>query len=270
MSLLDQLEEDKKKLNEMLKEEIVEEETEEEVEEEQEEEPAKEEPKEEIKEEPKVEEKPGSEPSNSDFARIRRENAALKRKLEERAETKVEEPQEQVELPPVLQELVRERQMDLAAQQLQAMEADFKRTVPDFEDVAGAYNADMYRSVKISNPRWTNDQVAKETKRIILERAAGYYAQGLDPVQEMYEDAKALGYKAIPKEQPKEEEKEEPRRNLAKLAANKERNAGMAGAKVGGRPEHTVDQIASMTPAEWSKLPRSEKDAILAKANLRA
>lgn len=265
MSLLDQLEEDKKALKAAM--EGGEEEVEEGAEEEKEPEPAKEEPKEEPKkEEPKIEDpRPDSELPDAEFARIRRENAALKRKMAEKEELR--EETEQPAIDPIMQSIIEEKQMELAARELQDMEAGFRRRVADFDEVANAYNYMVMEAVRVDNPRMSEEQIMRETKKRVLQKAAQYYNDKLDPVEELYHDGKALlerARKAQSKAESKEEPKEEPKPDLKKVAANKERNSGMMGTRgEGGRPDVTVSAAAAMTPAEWSRLSKAEKARLL-------
>lgn len=266
MDLLDEREELKKQLEEALeaeKNEPPEEEVEEEV---VVEEPVVE-PVEEPKEEPAP--KPDSELTSSEFARIRRENAAMKKQLAEREALKAEPVQtiEQPVLPPIMEEIAREYQINQAGVEFNQMEAAFRRQVPDYDDVSNAFKQDLFRSVKLQNPRMSDDLVLKETNKQLLLKASQYVNQGLDPVQEMYEDAKSLGYKARPKEEPKEE-KTQIKPDLSKVAENKERNSGMMGAKgAGGQPELTKAGAAAYSPVEWAKLSRDEKNRILGYAD---
>lgn len=237
-------------------------------------EPVKEPEKEAPKEEPKSEVK--EELDAQGHARLRiieRENAALKRQLEEAKAKPVEvEPQEEqpgVELPPVLLEIVKEHQFNAAGVEFNQLEANFRRSVPDYDDVSNAYKVDLFHSVRIDNPRWTEDMILKETNRRLLTKASQYVAKGLDPIQEMYEDAKVLGYKAKPKEQAKPEPEVEIKPDLDKLAANKERSAGFAGANGGrgGQPQMTLQTAASIPPGEWAKMSREQKNEALKLTN---
>lgn len=273
-----------------LKDQIAEEEKKPAEEEAKIEEPAQDEPKPEPVEEPAKEEPapkeeaPVAEEEKIDasaYARLRRELRNLKEELAETKRTKaqpVEEPKatietedgaQTVELPPVLTEIVKDYQMNLAGQHFNDLEDSFRRVTADYDDVSNAYKADLYRSIKLQNPRLDHGSLVKMTNHALLNRASEYYKIGKDPVEEMYLDAKELGYKAAPKEQPRAEpKKEDPKPDLSRIAANKERNSGMVGALgAGGRPDMTPAMAASLSPLEWKKLPKSEKQRLLGTAS---
>lgn len=268
MGLLEDAEDLKKQLKELEEKPEAEEIVEEEV---KEEEPVEEEkPEPEVKEEkPEPKPEPKEELDDAGFARIRRENLAMKREIEALKAVKPEPVAETVEQPtlsPVLEEIVKDYQFNLAGQEFNNLEMSFKRTVPDYDDISNAYKADLYRSVKLDNPRWSEDMVLKETNKKLLTKASQYYNQGLDPIQEMYEDAKALGYKARqPEAKAEVREEKEIKPDMKKVADNRSRNSGMAGAKsgLGGQPDMTREVGATLPPAEWARLPASEKRRLL-------
>jgi len=87
--------------------------------------------------------------------------------------------------------------------------------------------------------------------------------KGLDPIEEMYHEAKELGYSAPPKAV-EQEEKKEIKPDLDKIAANRARNAGTAAAKgTGTSGQLTGSTAATLTAKEWAALPKAEKDRIL-------
>lgn len=227
-----------------------------------------------VKEEPNA--APKEELDASGYARLRimeRENAALKKQMEDlktRPAEPVEQPEQQgIELPPVLLDIVKEHQFNAAGAEFTELENNFRRIAPDYDDVSNAFKSDLFHSVRIQNPRMSQDQVLKETNRQILMKASVYASKGMDPIQEMYEDAKALGYKARPKEEPKPEPEKEIKPDLDKIAANKNRNAGMAATNGGrgGQPQMTLQTAASIPPGEWAKMSRDEKNAALKLTN---
>lgn len=214
-------------------------------------------------EEPVKEE--AKEPTNSDWARMRMENADMRRKLRE-LETKVVVTEEaettQTTVPPILEEMVKDYQLNLAGREFNELEDRFRRTAPDYDDVTNAYKNDLFRSIKIQNPRMTDDQVLKETNTRLLTQASVYMRAGLDPIQEMYTDVKNLGYQQRPKAEEVVEKVIKP--DLAKIAENKARNAGTVGAKGrGGAADLTLSVAASMPPSEWAKLPKEQKAKLL-------
>jgi hypothetical protein len=250
------------------------------------EEPEKEEEAPEAVEEPepkeeKVEEKP-EEPKDdeeldaSGYRKLRRDLKAAQKQIEDlkAAKTKDAEPVAEREetpeavLPPEVVDLVEERKYQKAGQEFSSMEEDFKKNAPDdFEDVSLQYKASLYQHIRIDNPRMTHDQLLAETNKKLLMKASKYLNEGYNPIEEMYEDAKSLGFKKIPKDDAPAatEEVEVKKPDLSKVAANRARNAGMAAAKGrAGQPALTQQSAATMSVAEWSKLPTAEKRRLLA------
>ena len=98
-----------------------------------------------------------------------------------------------------------------------------------------------------------------KTQRHILQLAADYHAQGLNPAEELYYDAKEkFGFKPAQKEVAKEPA----RRDLSKVASNRKRNAGTAVVSGGSRPQITKEMAANMSIAEFAQLSEEDKRAI--------
>lgn len=279
MSLQDQLEEDRKKLAEMLESETKEDE-EEEIEETEEEEPEPEE--ESVEKEPEKEpEKPVEEPKldASGYARLRREAAASKKLAEEertarqalaeeneRLKSGQYEPVEQsqeVALPPVLQKLIQREHTNEAISEFKNYEADFRGTVENYDSVADQYQTALAQSIKIQNPRMSRQDVDAQAQHIIMVKASEYLKSGLNPIEELYHDAIEAGYTG---KQPEIVEKvKEIKPDLDRVAANRKRNSGFAAASgQGSGGQITLKHAATQyTNAEWMALEPSEKLRIM-------
>lgn len=232
------------------------------------EEPAKEETEEkEAEVEEKPEAKPEKEVDDVGAARLRREAAAYKKRAEEAearltakpAETEI--PERQAEDP--LLRSVKERELVTQAMgEFTGYVDDFRARAPmDFQGVADAYEMALMQSIKIQNPRLSQAQLVERTQRTILEKAGQYVKGGFNPAEEMYHEAKALGIKAYEKEP---EGKPAPKPDLSKIAANKARNAGTAGAKGAGEKGQITPVVAADMPAhEWAKLPIAQRKQIM-------
>lgn len=239
------------------------------------EDPAKEEP---VKEEP-VKEEP-EKLDDSGYARLRREKAAAEKlareKEQELADLKAQlaakqEPLDQPQfteqyIPPELQSIIEKERYNQAGREFNAFEDQFRRKVLDYDDVSNAYKQALAQSIKVQNPRISTDDLIERTNLALLKKAGAYLNQGFDPIEEMYYDAKEyLGIKAAPKEVAKEEPAKDLKPDLSKVAANKARNAGTAGAKgAGERGQITLAVAAEMSVKEWASLPAAEKKRILA------
>ncbi len=276
MTLEEEIEETKKLLADAQAKEGEEFEDEEQTAEEETEEEAVEEPEakveEPVKEEPKEEKL-----DDSGYARLRREKAAAEKlareKEQELADLRAQlaakqEPTQEVEtpqLPPELQSIIEKERYNQAGREFNAYEEQFRRKAPDYDDVSNAYKQALAQSIKIQNPRISVDELIEKTNEVLLKKAGSYLRAGFDPIEEMYYEAKELGFKAIPKEVAKEEPEKELKPDLAKVAANKARNAGTTGAKgAGERGQLTLAAAAEMPAMEWARLPAAEKKRILA------
>lgn len=277
MGLKEQMEEDRKALQEALEaeggaktDEVVDEPTSEEetpTEPEKAEEPAKEEPKEEPKAEAKTEEEPKLD--DSGYRRLRREKQAAEKEAKElrekiaALEAVKEDPKPKENYQEaVLQEVIQDHAVRSAQRGFEIAESEFMRRTPEYQSVAAQYWGAMAASVKLHNPRMSDIQVQEATKNAILNIAEGHAQKGLNPAEEMYHDALELGFKAK-KEAPVQEEELKP--DLNKVAANRARNAGMAAAKGRGASAVMTKQYAAteLTTQEWVKLPKAERERLM-------
>lgn len=151
-----------------------------------------------------------------------------------------------------------------AVQELSRYENEFKATAEDYDDVSGFMVNELKRSFKLMHPGASDDQITQAVQRHVLLEASRYAQAGLNPVEEMYLRAKnELGYQ--PKTPVQEDTQEELRPDLDKIAKNKQRSAGMAGAS--GSPQRAVPSTkaaaAAMSPREWAKLSAEDKRRIM-------
>lgn len=216
------------------------------------------------KEEPKPVEEPKEELDGSAYARMRRENAALKKQLQEREAPKQEAEVSSID-DTIMQSVVEREKLGRAAREFSGMVEEFKAHAPsDFAEITNAYESAVYQSLRVQNPRLTHDQLVEQTTKTLLYKASSYLNQGFNPVEEMYHEAKALGLKPAPKqEQPAPEQDIRP--DLDKIAANKRRNAGTAGAKgsAGSAGQMTATALADLPAHEYAKIPPSERKRII-------
>jgi|TARA_B110000503_G_scaffold84881_1_gene129155 hypothetical protein len=268
--------EELKKLKEELEQGQVEEEApvEEEIVEDVEPEEEKKEPEKEP-EKPKEEEKK-EELDNAGYARLRREAAAERRAKEQlqqeldalRAEKKeeVEEPQYQP-LPPEVQRAVEDSTLNRAEKEFSILEQKVKQAHPEYSAVATEYAQALYQSIRIQNPRKTDVELQDMTKRTILLKAGEFARQGYEnPVEEMYHEARELGYtgKSLQKAPEKEAEEEKIAPDYKKVAENRKRSAGMAATN--GRSQAQLTQqsaLETMTVEEYAKLSVAEKRRLM-------
>jgi hypothetical protein len=297
MSMLQSLEEDEKLLAELMNGEPKEEPVTEPVEETVTEEPAEPvetpvEPKEEVKVEEPVEEQPVD---NSAWAKMRRENAKLKKMTDDmhakmaELESRISQPtntqpspepvdinkdpvkwleqnqsQTQERIEQLEQERIARSQVDIVNQataQLIEIENKFTAQTPDYPEVAEFLAKEIKKGIKVLNPHISSRELDQQFQMQVLRMAGQYHSQGLNPAEELYYLAKDdFGYKA-----PQKEVQEQPvKTDLTKVAANRARNAGTAGVTATSTSgQLSADAVLNMSMAEFSKLPESEKNRLL-------
>lgn len=153
--------------------------------------------------------------------------------------------------------------MQQAQSELIGFEDQFKKTAPDYDDVKSYYVNMLAFSIKNLNPKISNEALARAVTNQIMVRASQYMNEGYEnPIQAIYDEVKSMGYK------PKEEKEEGKKPDLERVAKNRERNAGMAGASgSAGNGELTKRYAATeMTSAEWAKLPVAERERLMRQA----
>lgn len=227
------------------------------------------------------------------FAKMRRDKAALKRKLEEKEQAKEQPKKEEAKAPEepekytedgnitrewfewnnervnekiegVSKEVeatrANEQQQELirgAVKELQEYEEEFAHEVDDFKEVSLAYKEHMERSIKTLNPSATPQQVQSLLASHILKTAGQFVTDGKDPAEEMYYMAKEMVGEV--KKSAKKDDKPDEMKNT-KTAAKNRRRSGTPLKK--GRGEsgarYTAEQLDSMSPAELQRLSPAE------------
>jgi hypothetical protein len=236
-----------------------------------------EQPEEEAKAEPETEEKEPEKGDVSAWVKMRQAEKAAKveaknaqnelNELRERL-ARLEQPKEieqeavqEVQLPPQVQALIERDNREQAVKEFEAIEANVRANVPDYDDVAQAYFTQLAQANKLKNPRLSNQQIFEMTQQEVLVKAAQYHAQGHDAALELYLEAKELGIQPAPKEQPKVEKPD-----LAQINANKLRNAGLAavqGTGQGGQITAARAAASDFDYKEWQKLSPEDKIRLL-------
>lgn len=205
--------------------------------------------------EPKVETKVNDDPEpdrNTNYgAWLEWDNRQLKKQVQSLHDTIMPTIQQQRQTQ-LVQDMVRG---------LDHLETEFKKTTPDYDAAASFYESEMTRGVKRLNPFMNDAQVKTTVFQQKLAMAETFAQQGLNPAEEVYGLALDAGYSKEVKEEKVEAEKPD----MSKVAANRARNSGMAGAKgTGGEARLTDNDVARMTPKDWAKLTPEQKKALMA------
>lgn len=200
-------------------------------------------------------------PDNAAFAKLRRELAAEKKRNEE-LKQRFEKPQEEDEIQETshddaYKELLIEKQYRDAEIEFQGMEQEFSQGYDDYNDAAAAYASAMYHSLKFQNPDLPDSKVQLMTKRAILHRASEDLRNGYDPIERIYNAGKQYI--------PKEEKKETPmkRKSVSDIKKNQKRSSSMASSGSSSTPTMTADAAANMPLSEFAKLSETERRELL-------
>lgn len=233
----------------------------------------------EVKEEVKVE--PKEEIDNAGFARLRREAAADKKRADA-AEAKAIALEAKLSVPDITEEtgapevspevasMLEDHRFKRAEREFQSLESEFSSKQKDYEGVSAEYAMALASSIRIQNPRMSVVDVAEETKKSLLMKAAKYMKDGFNPIEELYHEAKDLGFTGNSynrKPEPKEEakvEKEEVIPDMKKLAANRAKSSGMTVASGKSEGQMTKQAASDLPVGEWLKIPLKERQRIMA------
>lgn len=148
-----------------------------------------------------------------------------------------------------------------AFQKINSYEQEVVKDNPDYPAAKQYYATMLATAIKMQHPSVTNEQLSVAVENSMLRRAGDFLQQDpyCNPVEKMLEESRSWGFKV----QEQAEEKEV-KPDLGKVAANKARNSGMAGAAGrGGSTEITPSSMMEMTNAEFAKLsPAQRKQAM--------
>lgn len=144
-----------------------------------------------------------------------------------------------------------------ALNEVRQYEAQAMQKLPDFEQAKTFYAQAVAYSVRALAPTIDHAALVEIVNERMLNRAAEFARAGsTNPAMDMYEEAKAMGYV-------RKEGEEKPAPDMDKVAKNRARNAGTAGAASGsdgGRV--TAAAIANMSNAEYMRLPYADRRRI--------
>lgn len=150
------------------------------------------------------------------------------------------------------------RVRDAAWDDFTTRENQFKAVTPDYEDV-GSFGVNVIASsLRVLNPAMSNKELGETVQELILQKAAAYERQGLNPVQALYQEARAYGYQPKTAQNQDHITTEAPRPNLGKVAENKKKSSGMSNTGGNGQSTPTNDVVLNMTNAERMKLTESD------------
>ena len=155
----------------------------------------------------------------------------------------------------------KENQKKQANNEIIAYEEAVRREAKDYDDAKNFYARAVAASLKVMAPGLNGAQLEEAVADRMMLRASELYNQGYEnPVKAMYDEAKSWGYK---KQQAEPVEEKEIKPDLERVAANRKRNAGTAGASSAGEGgEMTPTYAATLTNAEFAKLSASQKQKI--------
>lgn len=149
-----------------------------------------------------------------------------------------------------------------ALDEVQGYEAEVRAAYPDYDQAKSYYANMLAASMQNLNPDISNAELVQQVNDRMLGRASELLNKGHEnPIAAMREEALKWGFKPA-EAQSVEEKVLKP--DLAKVAANRARNAGTAGANgKGGQGEMTPQFAATITNQEWSRMTPTQKKAIM-------
>jgi hypothetical protein len=138
------------------------------------------------------------------------------------------------------------------------LENQFKVTTPDYEEARTFIVQNIARSIKLLNPAATTQELVSGVEHALLSRGSYAVNNRLNPAQSLYHEAMQLGYT---KAQPVQDNK--PKSNLAAVAANRSKTAGMASTSKSGAGQLTFQDVSNMTNEQRQKLTKEQWDSIV-------
>jgi hypothetical protein len=149
------------------------------------------------------------------------------------------------------------------------LESGFAPTVPDYKEVTEWGWSQLAQSIKMLNPRMSQQQIHQETNKRVLAMAQEAAGRGEHPIESLYWHAKNSGYqpKAAPAgEQPAVVTKTEKLKpDLKQIAASQKKSGSpLSGGGKSGKPPLSREHVASsefgfkdfvkLTPSELREL----------------
>jgi hypothetical protein len=151
-----------------------------------------------------------------------------------------------------------EQELESAFSVLGQFEKRLESEKPDYQQARNHIARIYAEEYKLKNPNMTEKQLVQAVAKEIINVADYAAANGKDPASFIYERASLYGYRQELKQEAKQEPvKKQP--DLSKIAANKEKSAGMAsGAGSGAAHGLTFEALENMSTEERMKLSDSD------------
>lgn len=155
-----------------------------------------------------------------------------------------------------------------AEQEFSNYEAGVRTQYSDFKDVSNHYVNVLAAGIKALYPDITPDKLGEAVKMRVMQRAGEFQRLGYEnPVEAMYHECKAkFGYTPPVAKTDDHESTEEKqvKPDMKKVAENRARNAGTAGAAGrGSGGQVTRKALGDMTTEEYMKIPYAERVKII-------
>lgn len=225
------------------------------------------------------------EPKNEDWARIRRENKAMKERLAAASAKPVEErkavvtdpepnraedpdawrdwkiaqqDRELARLTPAVTEWQKAKDYQEAGAEIDMHVSRFVKEVPDAKDVLQNAAQNVLRSIKVLNPKMSDVQVQAEYGKIIIKEAVYAHQHGLDIGQHLYDTAVEQFGRPEPVKPAAEKTNGvvKPKPNLGKIDASRRKSAtSLVGGGQGSESTAlTKAAVAAMSLSEFANV----------------
>lgn len=155
---------------------------------------------------------------------------------------------------PTIQQHSQDKLVNSAIQEFKTYESHFSKTVEDYNPAASFLEAKIADSISTLYPSATEAQITQAVNNQLLQMAAQFAAQGLNPAEELYHLAHDKGYAKATEAV----EKKELKPDMKKVMANRSRNAGTAGATGTAKAVPGLAQLAGDVKA-WKALKPAER-----------
>lgn len=153
---------------------------------------------------------------------------------------------------PAIQQQSQERMVQTAIQEFKTYESQFAKTVEDYNPAASYLENKIADSLSTLYPTASEAQITQAVNQQLLQMAAQFAAQGLNPAEELYHLAYDKGYAKA------DEDKKDLKPDMKKVAANRARNAGTAGSTGTAKAVPGLAQLAGDVQA-WKRLKPQER-----------
>ena len=143
---------------------------------------------------------------------------------------------------PAVQQTQQDRMIQAAKMEMESIESSYKANAPDYDQAKSYIKDKMASGIRLLQPGMTDAQVNHLVDQRLLGMASEWARGGLNPAEELHYLAEDQGFAPS---QTKDDAKKDLKPDLSKVAENRKRNAGTAGASGAGRRVESPQEVAT-------------------------